>query len=568
MIEKVGTIKNPLTIIAIFAVIAEISGTVVLPFINVEHQELYIWFLIIFPLVLVITFFLTLNFNHKILYAPSDYRDEDNFIKSLQKESIIEKARKIKTTTMEKAAEPPIKANEEEDRTTKEEEVQEQNWWPKTTTAFDEGRVDDAKDIFNDYAFKEQDSLKLQWNKTLFLYLLFTEGKDNSAIEQLENLANASTNDKSKYKTLKWLSFCLRDGSQTDKEIEIWRKSINSFRSGNIITNASVDLAYALDRAGNVREAKDLLVSRLESVSTSEEKAKIYSALSQIEKSLGNNRLAIYCKDKSLELDPNNRDELFNAAYNASKEGVDDLSISNYITLLRIDENNSIALNNLGVQAKEADLQLKAVEKYKKASSYDNTLAMANQGFLLVNSGFLEEAEVIAKKALQMENPHENVHLLFTRISKLKKEQDEKWDKLISKSMERQKFIRNYTHAYYEGDNKNFDGDWETGNGNTITINVKEDELDATWQEHSGILSSEKYNVTLTGKVNNSAFLGQYKKIKESEQSRRTTLLGLGLSSNRDIACVGILSTDGSVFTLISENHKDDFSLALKRKNA
>ncbi len=568
MIEKVGTIKNPLTIIAIFAVIAEISGTVVLPFINVEHQELYIWFLIIFPLVLVITFFLTLNFNHKILYAPSDYRDEDNFIKSLQKESIIEKARKIKTTTMEKAAEPPIKANEEEDRTTKEEEVQEQNWWPKTTTAFDEGRVDDAKDIFNDYALKEQDSLKLQWNKTLFLYLLFTEGKDNSAIEQLENLANASTNDKSKYKTLKWLSFCLRDGSQTDKEIEIWRKSINSFRSGNIITNASVDLAYALDRAGNVREAKDLLVSRLESVSTSEEKAKIYSALSQIEKSLGNNRLAIYCKDKSLELDPNNRDELFNAAYNASKEGVDDLSISNYITLLRIDENNSIALNNLGVQAKEADLQLKAVEKYKKASSYDNTLAMANQGFLLVNSGFLEEAEVIAKKALQMENPHENVHLLFTRISKLKKEQDEKWDKLISKSMERQKFIRNYTHAYYEGDNKNFDGDWETGNGNTITINVKEDELDATWQEHSGILSSEKYNVTLTGKVNNSAFLGQYKKIKESEQSRRTTLLGLGLSSNRDIACVGILSTDGSVFTLISENHKDDFSLALKRKNA
>jgi hypothetical protein len=32
VIEKVGPIKNPLTIIAIFAAIAEISGTVVLPF--------------------------------------------------------------------------------------------------------------------------------------------------------------------------------------------------------------------------------------------------------------------------------------------------------------------------------------------------------------------------------------------------------------------------------------------------------------------------------------------------------------------------------------------------------
>lgn len=95
MIEKVGTIKNPLTIIAIFAAIAEISGTIVLPFINAEHQGLYIWFLMIFPLVLVVTFFLTLNFNHKVLYAPSDYKNEDNFLRSLQKASFIEKARKI-----------------------------------------------------------------------------------------------------------------------------------------------------------------------------------------------------------------------------------------------------------------------------------------------------------------------------------------------------------------------------------------------------------------------------------------------------------------------------------------
>ena len=95
MIEKVGTIKNPLTIIAIFAAIAEISGTIVLPFINAEHQGLYIWFLMIFPLVLVITFFLTLNFNHKVLYAPSDYKNEDNFLRSFQKASFIEKARKI-----------------------------------------------------------------------------------------------------------------------------------------------------------------------------------------------------------------------------------------------------------------------------------------------------------------------------------------------------------------------------------------------------------------------------------------------------------------------------------------
>ena len=94
MIEKIGTIKNPLTIIAIFAAIAEISGTVVLPFIGEGHQGTYIWFLIIFPIVLIVAFFLTLNFNHKVLYAPSDYKDESNFVKSLPIATFIEKTKK------------------------------------------------------------------------------------------------------------------------------------------------------------------------------------------------------------------------------------------------------------------------------------------------------------------------------------------------------------------------------------------------------------------------------------------------------------------------------------------
>jgi hypothetical protein len=81
MTEKIGLIKNPLTIIAIFAGIAEVSGTLVLPFIYQSNQELFIYFLISFPSILVLLFFLTLNLNNKVLYAPSDYQDETNYIK-------------------------------------------------------------------------------------------------------------------------------------------------------------------------------------------------------------------------------------------------------------------------------------------------------------------------------------------------------------------------------------------------------------------------------------------------------------------------------------------------------
>jgi hypothetical protein len=81
MTEKIGLIKNPLTIIAIFAGIAEVSGTTVLPFISDSNQSLFIYFLMVFPFLLVIIFFSTLNFNNKVLYAPSDYKDESNYFK-------------------------------------------------------------------------------------------------------------------------------------------------------------------------------------------------------------------------------------------------------------------------------------------------------------------------------------------------------------------------------------------------------------------------------------------------------------------------------------------------------
>lgn len=101
MVEKIGPIKNPLTIIAIFAAIAEISGTIVLPFIAAANQAIYVWFLIVFPILLIVLFFLTLNFNHKVLYAPSDYQNEDNFLRSLPRASLAEKVLKIEAEIAE-----------------------------------------------------------------------------------------------------------------------------------------------------------------------------------------------------------------------------------------------------------------------------------------------------------------------------------------------------------------------------------------------------------------------------------------------------------------------------------
>ena len=95
MIEKIKKVSNPLTIIAIFAGLAEISGTVVLPLLSQESQLIYLWFLMGFPILLICLFFLTLNFNYKVLYAPSDFKDEGNFLKLFGKPTFEEKIEKI-----------------------------------------------------------------------------------------------------------------------------------------------------------------------------------------------------------------------------------------------------------------------------------------------------------------------------------------------------------------------------------------------------------------------------------------------------------------------------------------
>jgi hypothetical protein len=83
MIEKVKKISNPLTIIAIFAALAEVGGTSVISFLNPDLQPIFMWFLVLFPTLLVTLFFLTLNFNPRVIYAPSDFRNEVNFLKTL-----------------------------------------------------------------------------------------------------------------------------------------------------------------------------------------------------------------------------------------------------------------------------------------------------------------------------------------------------------------------------------------------------------------------------------------------------------------------------------------------------
>jgi len=75
--------SSPLTIIAIFAAIIEASALASLPFLEEDSQAIYTWFLVGFPPFLTLLFFITLNFNYKALYSPSDYHNGQDFLTAM-----------------------------------------------------------------------------------------------------------------------------------------------------------------------------------------------------------------------------------------------------------------------------------------------------------------------------------------------------------------------------------------------------------------------------------------------------------------------------------------------------
>jgi DNA-binding CsgD family transcriptional regulator len=77
-------ISNPLTVVAIFAGLAEAFATYALVNLPSEIQQLFVYFVMAFPMLIVLLFFAVLNWNHTVLYAPSDFGDESMYLESLK----------------------------------------------------------------------------------------------------------------------------------------------------------------------------------------------------------------------------------------------------------------------------------------------------------------------------------------------------------------------------------------------------------------------------------------------------------------------------------------------------
>jgi hypothetical protein len=115
-------VKNPLGIIALFialiygfaALLLGVSASQLLP----EERQPLIWFIVLFPMVVLGTFYVLVTRHHGKLYAPKDYQNDDSFLKTLsdkqQAERLDEEIRSAELIEVIDQTKPEKEASEQD----------------------------------------------------------------------------------------------------------------------------------------------------------------------------------------------------------------------------------------------------------------------------------------------------------------------------------------------------------------------------------------------------------------------------------------------------------------------
>ncbi|HHX8453905.1 TPA: tetratricopeptide repeat protein [Vibrio diabolicus] len=394
------------------------------------------------------------------------------------------------------------------------------DWWEKVTAALNGGDINKADLVFGNFCQQQKDVNKIYRERSLFLYLKFTDGNDMDALNQLELHTQNAINDELRANALSWLSSGLLIDKQHARAIKLWDDFISKSTNSKLVVEGYIDIATHHFANDEPLLAKDVLLKALKETSLNSQKSEIYIKLSKAEDKLGNKTVAAACLNQAVEYCPENTQELFDAAFYASECDISELAIVHYNLLTRRQPQNADAWNNLGVQAKKAGFNIKSIQSYKKAADLHESLALANQGYALLGVGFADDAEKLAQKALQMKKPHPNVHRLISDIESERKKENEKWAESLKYARKKQIYYQKYIEKYYLPSSEELIGTWLTGDGIEVQIQPNENKFDLKWTVYRDASQSKiEAKCSLNGEVQGSTFEGRYNKTHPDKYS-------------------------------------------------
>lgn len=342
---------------------------------------------------------------------------------------------------------------------------------------------DSAKQAFETYITQLTDSDIIFDEKCFFHYQTYKFTQNHESKKLLAALLEAANNDKQLFDATYWYTGCYDLTQRYIESIDIWKKQISKIKDTKIKTKAKLELAQSHIMNGTLDKAREIVIELIKSLDDKKLLSLSYEKLANIEKASGNLFEEALCTDKCAQLEPDNTTELFDSAYNLSDQNLKPLAIKNYSLIRTLNPKDKAALNNLAIEYNRYELPILCTELYKQAGELGNNLAKSNQGYLLLNAGFADEAEKIADEVIESKSADipKNIYSLKNDIKERREKENKKLDEILKSATTLQEHFRKYIHSYYTGDVKNILLDWSVNE--TSTININNNKIELVWYE-------------------------------------------------------------------------------------
>ncbi len=368
-------------------------------------------------------------------------------------------------------------------------------WFVKMLGAFRENRYEDAEEAFKKLQASEEGVLERIKNEAYYGFMKYVKGVGSNELEKLEKLTEKEGGRET---VLLWLARCYEFSHNYAKAIETHKRALLEKMDDEDRAYHAVSVGEDMYVMGEKDESIDFIRLNFSNVESENAKTILYKGIGNLYGKEGNIILKAIALQKGLEYKAGDKELLFNAAYAESEAKLSQLCATNYNILLRFTPNHEFALNNLGVECDGLGMPIKSVEYYKQSVEQNNSLAMANLGYRYMEKGFEQEARNVLDKARSLENPHKNVGGAISSLEDRKEKENKKWENVVSEGIKQQQFCWGYAEACFlpVSNSVSFAGEWVSDTGKSFVIEEDGNGITGKWE-------AEKEGQKFTGRICN-----------------------------------------------------------------
>lgn len=376
--------------------------------------------------------------------------------------------------------------------------------------ALSEHKFSEAKIHFEKIIQSEKSPIAINERTIRNFYWRFSYG-DLNAIDEFEKyiLSIDGDNEQKSY-ALYYRGIIYKNSNNYKEAIELTKTALQLTNIDEYRTACIKELSSYYFENGDKEQSIEILIENIPKIDDRKLKSTLYSSIADFYKKTENKLFESIAYQKALELNPNDTNLLFNAAYNYSeaKNSLKDLSLLLYKKTLNFNSDLHGVLNNIGVAYQNLKLKYKSVNYYKKAYEKGSSLAASNLANLLMDKGFDEEALVYLDKAKTFSDVHENIFTAISALKNDKKEEKTSEEKILEIATKKYLFFNHFGSAIFTNNLIEIDTSKNWHYDEIKLLVVRENgSLNLKWE-----VGNEKHNIE--GKITNNSVNAQYNKPK------------------------------------------------------